>query len=310
MKKIICMALMCVITFSVCGCEKKEIDNSDSIVAESAENTEQIADENSDGEKLPARDREVDTETEFVFDDAGVLSDEEYESINTYTAWVAQTFRINASVVITDNIEEKSPEEFAKEYYERLYDGDGVLFLLNNDTNYDCLYRAGTPARFISDEDVQMLFAEISPVIIMEDYIGAVSDVWELAEIKIPQCVTDLTGEIDNEILKSADEILKEADDSGVFHIIYLTDSGELSLSDFTKKKFEKFYGNDSDGVMLVVNTDTGKSGFMCKGEYSYLEKSVSDIKEDVVNCFIKDENGDVSFDYEGVASAVISYIE
>ena len=41
---------------------------------------------------------------------------------------------------------------------------------MNNDTGNDCFYRKGFPSKFITDSDIEMLFAEISPMIVTGDY--------------------------------------------------------------------------------------------------------------------------------------------
>ena len=164
--------------FRSVGCD--EIKETNASISQTAEET---TSDQSPEEELSSRDREINTDTDFVFDDAGILSDGEYDSLNTYTAWIAETFKINAAVVITDDIGGKSPSEFAEEYYTGLYSGDGILFLLNNDTGNDYFYRKGVPAKFITAADIEMLCAGISPWIVTGDYIGAAERVLETAEL-------------------------------------------------------------------------------------------------------------------------------
>lgn len=72
---------------------------------------------------LAQRDRSADAETDFVFDDAGLLSESDYSKLNEYTAWLSETFKINAAVVTASDIGGKTPEEYASDYYNELYGG-------------------------------------------------------------------------------------------------------------------------------------------------------------------------------------------
>ena len=71
MKKLICTALLCLITVAFVGCN--EIKETNASVSESAaeKQNDNSSDESSE-EELRPRDREMNTDTDFVFDDAGV----------------------------------------------------------------------------------------------------------------------------------------------------------------------------------------------------------------------------------------------
>lgn len=274
MKKIIFAVVFCLLTASLVGCD--EIKETNASISETAEET---TSDQSPEEELNSHNREINTDTDFVFDDAGILSDGEYDSLNTYTARIAETFKINAAVVITDDIGGKSPSEFAEEYYAGLYSEDGILFLLNNDTGNDYFYRKGVPAKFITAADIEMLFAEISPWIVTGDYIGAAERVLETAELKLPEYITDRTGLLEKEEISGINSILKDAAGESSLNVFLVSSTGEQTTEDYAKAKFSQYYDSDSDSAMLVINISDSSSYVCASGNMTYLTDSQADIQ-------------------------------
>lgn len=308
MKKLICTALLCLITVAFVGCN--EIKETNASVSESA--AEKQNDNSSDEsyeEELRPRDREINTDTDFVFDDAGVLSADELENLNTYTAWLAKTFKINAAVVITDNIGDKEPDKYAEEYYNDLYSGDGILFLLNNDTNTDYIYRKGFPSKFIADDDIEMLFAEISPLLVKGDYMSAAKRVLETAELKLPEYITDKSGTLSKEEISELNGKLKDAAGENNLNI-YLTDTiGEQTMEDYAKEKFNEYYDKDSDSAMLVIDISDGNSFICTSGNMKYLSDSQEDIQKAVRSC-IKESDGKKTLDCMSAVDKLLTFIQ
>lgn len=308
MKKLICAVLLCLIAAAFVGCNETKETNA-SVSDSDAEGQNADFSDESSKEELKARDREIDTDKEFVFDEAGVLSDGEYDSLNTYTAWLAKAFKINAAVVITDDIEDKKPADFAEEYYSDLYSGDGILFLLNNDTNTDYVYRRGFPSKFISDSDVEMLFAEISPWIVKGDYVAAAERVLEMTEQKLPEYITDKSGKLSKEEISELSGKLKEAAGDNGFNVMLINSTGEQSVEDFAKEKFNEYYEKDSDSAMLVINTSDGDSFICTSGNMKYLSESQEDIQKAVKSC-LKESDGEETVDCSAAVDKLLEYIQ
>lgn len=309
MKKIICTALLFLLAAAFAGCN--EIKETNGSAADSAaESLNEDLSGGSSKEELKARDREVDTDKEFVFDDAGVLGEAEYDSINTYAAWLAKTFKINAAVVITNDIEDKEPAEFAKEYYSALYSGDGILFLLNNDTNTDYVYRQGFPSKFISDDDIEMLFAEISPWIIKGDYASAAERVLETAEGKLPEYFTDKSGILSKEEISELNEKLKDAAGENGLNVYLVNDIGEQSIEEYSNKKFIDYYAESSDSnAMFVINTANGDCFVCTSGSMGYLSDSQEDIQKAVKSC-IKESDGKKILDCMSAVDKILTFVQ
>lgn len=299
MKKLLYILILgCFITISVgCSNEKASDTLSESEAVETA--TEQ------EKKPLESRVREIDTENTCVYDDSLVLTDAEYDSLNSYTAWFSQTFKINAAIVLTDDIGDSSPEEFAKNYYENYYSGDGLLFLINNDTGNDYLYRKGVPAKLISDSDTQMLYAEISPMLALEEYSAAAGKVLETAETLLPEHFTDRTGKLDAEKINSIDQYIRENSDENIC-IYYVSGTGDEKIEDFSQKRLDMFYEENTDAALLVIDGTNGNNYLCLSGNMNYLSDSRAEITKAVKDCFDK-ENG---MDIEEAAKSFMEFVE
>ena len=281
MKKLICTALLCLITVAFVGCN--EIKETNASVSESAaeKQNDNSSDESSE-EELRPRD----------------------------TAWLAKTFKINAAVVITDNIGDKEPDKYAEEYYNDLYSGDGILFLLNNDTNTDYIYRKGFPSKFIADDDIEMLFAEISPLLVKGDYMSAAKRVLETAELKLPEYITDKSGTLSKEEISELNGKLKDAAGENGLNVYLVNDIGEQSIEDYANEKFNDYYAvSSSSNAMLVINTANGDCFVCTSGSMGYLSDSQEDIQKAVRSC-IKESDGKKTLDCMSAVDKLLTFIQ
>ncbi len=309
MKKLICAALLCLIAAVFVSCNEIKETNGSISGSDSVKQNDDSSNESSE-EELRPRDREINTDKDFVFDDAGVLSANELKNLNTYTAWLAKTFKINAAVVITDNIGDKEPDKYAEEYYSDLYSGDGFLFLLNNDTNTDYIYRKGFPSKFITDDDIEMLFSEISPLLVKEDYISAVKYVLETAEKKLPEYFTDKSGILSKEEISELNEKLKETAGENGLNVYLVNDIGEQSIEEYSNKKFIDYYAESSDSnAMFVINTANGDCFVCTSGSMGYLSDSQEDIQKAVKSC-IKESDGKKILDCMSAVDKILTFVQ
>lgn len=309
MKKLICAALLCLITAVFVSCNEIKETNGSISGSDSVKQNDDSSNESSE-EELRPRDREINTDKDFVFDDAGVLSANELKNLNTYTAWLAKTFKINAAVVITDNIGDKEPDKYAEEYYSGLYSGDGFLFLLNNDTNTDYIYRKGFPSKFITDDDIEMLFSEISPLLVKEDYISAVKYVLETAEKKLPEYFTDKSGILSKEEISELNEKLKETAGENGLNVYLVNDIGEQSIEEYSNEKFIDYYAESSDSnAMFVINTANGDCFVCTSGSMGYFSDSQEDIQKAVKSC-IKESDGKKILDCMSAVDKILTFVQ
>ncbi|MGN0614440.1 MAG: TPM domain-containing protein [Porcipelethomonas sp.] len=257
-------------------------------------------------EQLKPRDREADTDSQYVFDDGGILSDGEYDSLNSYAAWLSRTFKINAAVVLTDDIGGSEPADYAKNCYESNYTGDGILFLINNDTKEDYLYRRGFTAGFMTDSETQMLFAEISPMLALGEYVTAAERVLEKAELSLPEYFTDRSGTLRTEEIAAYNDALEQAAGENSLNIYYVKGTGEEEMEDFAKKRFGVFYDSGADAAMLTVAADNGDVYLSASGSLEYMLDSKADIESAVKECY----NEETGFDMAKAVERFIGFAE
>lgn len=287
------------------GCDKIE----DKPVNNDAEISEQLSAAEETEPTLPERDRTIDTSKEFVIDDAKVLSSSDYDALNEYTAWLSKTFKINAAVVIADDIGDKTAEEYTNDYYTELYGGsNGVMFLVNNDTGKDYILRKGAPSLFISDSDIEMLFSEISPLLVTGNYKDAINRTLELIELYLPEFAIDRTNKMSAEEITAVNDILSGASGEGEsLSMIFIGDIGEKEISDYAKEQSEKYFGDGESSVIMVVNTQSGEYYICSQGDMSSLEKNQSDIKDSVLGC-ITEKDGKKSFNFTAAADIFVNF--
>ncbi|MGN0620397.1 MAG: TPM domain-containing protein [Porcipelethomonas sp.] len=313
-KKII--SLLCAVTClgMLCGC-MDEIQNSaesnkEESVSEASESAlkEEISDEKI--EKILS-----DNDKFHIFDLCGSLDSSEFSETNTYALRISDDKRINACALITDDLDGKEPSEYAKEYYEKLYDSTpGFLFLVNNDTGNDYIYTSGFVSRFITDDTKKSLLADISPLLVTGKVYDSIITAFDTFSELLPENVIDRTGKLSYEEIVSLDTKLGEYS-SGDEDIVMLivNDVEDDMLTACAEDAYEGIiqYSPDGprEGAILIVNPDTG--GFSMTGYGKY---------EDIISCTVsagdafssfcsKTENGK-SYDFEGAADEFLKILD
>ncbi len=326
MKKILCIILMGCLMASAVGCssdsqttdgkaadelgisrEEKDEKNEDN---DEKDNDKSEKDGKNEEEQKDDNDTEIDkgikTEDMHVYDEAELFDEAKLDDINSYCAWLAKTFKINVAVATTSDIGDSEPSDYAKHVYESNYSGDGILFLINNDTGNDYFYRRGVPSKFISDSNIQMLFSEISPMLAMEDYSAAAGLALEEAEERLPQYFTDRTGNIEKDTISELNKHIEENAGENSINVYYVVGIGDDSIEDFAKKRFEMFYDDSENAAMLVINGENGENFLNTSGSMKYLEESSSDINKAVKSCYSKN-NG---MDLENAVKKFMGFVE
>ena len=82
----------------------------------------------------PFTERNVEsTDGTYVFDNAGILSSQDFKACNDYAGWLYREKLINPAVVTVNDLKGKAPYDYAAEQYNKLYEGkgSGLLILIN-----------------------------------------------------------------------------------------------------------------------------------------------------------------------------------
>jgi hypothetical protein len=140
----------------------------------------------------------------YVFDECGVLSEEELAKYNAYLTEISDTRLICTAAVITENLDGASPEGFAEAYYRTLYgeETSGFLLLINNDTGEDIFYTSGVCSTYISQADISLAIAKATPYLVEESYAGAMDILLPLGEM-VPLYVLDRSGTLSQETVNT-----------------------------------------------------------------------------------------------------------
>lgn len=295
MKKILCLLLICCLSVSAAGCTDKSKTTGGKAADELNVSDDNSSKNDSEEETSENRDIDIYTDNKYIYDAAGVFSDAQSDDINSYCAWISKTFKINAAVASTDDLGDSETADYAKNIYESNYSGDGILFLINNDTENDYFYRTGVPEKFISNSDIQMLFSEISPILALEDYSSAAELALEEAENLLPEYFTDRTGTLEKTEISAYNESIKEKAGENKINIYYVIGTGEQNIQDFAAERFEWFYETDENTAMLVINGENGENALCLSGSMNYLSENQNEIQKTVKSCYDKKEGMDLN---------------
>ncbi len=132
---------------------------------------------------LPPAERVQDADAaQHLFDECSVLK--ETAALEETAAALAEQYGIRIAVVITQELCGLSPDAFAAEYYHALHgnENSGFLVLINNETNRDTVYTAGTCAQFVTQPEIALAIAQATPFLAEGEYDTAVKRLLQLGE--------------------------------------------------------------------------------------------------------------------------------
>ena len=134
----------------------------------------------------------------YVFDELGVLTEEERGKFDKYLAWLSDQRQMNAAAVITDSLGGETPEAFARDYYRTLFDADstGFLLLINNDSGKDIVYCEGACKQFLADPSLQI--SQATPLLVEGNYADALEILLPVGEV-MPDRVLDRADALSDE---------------------------------------------------------------------------------------------------------------
>ena len=117
----------------------------------------------------------------YIIDDYGYLSEYEKEKINSEAEVFSKISGFNIMIAITDDIGTPKTDSHTVEYADDLYDAycgintDGILLLINNDTEYDYISTSGACINYYSDYRIEMILDYIYGYIVNESFADAAS---------------------------------------------------------------------------------------------------------------------------------------
>lgn len=115
----------------------------------------------------------------LVFDEAGLLSNEQITSLETEANQLSESYNMDIVITTTNDAQGKSPREYADDYFD--YGGfgvgtdfDGILFLIDMDNREAYISTSGIGIRYLTDERIERILDEVFESGLSDgDYYGA-----------------------------------------------------------------------------------------------------------------------------------------
>ena len=190
MRKFFCISAVLAILLT--GCHKKaeepvavvdpEILNAPETMPEFQTETESLR------ETVPIAERAsvlVNSETLHILDECQVLPEDAFQAYNDYLNDFSDSCEVNAFLVITEHLDGYTPQQFAESFYRSVSNAeypDGILFLINNDTNQDYVFTAGRCCQAVSQEQINTVLSGATYDLINQNYTGALNQILSLCQ--------------------------------------------------------------------------------------------------------------------------------
>ena len=115
------------------------------------------------------------SEESRVFDYDNSLSDEEEKMLDESIREAEQKYGLNIAIVITDDLGTKSSMVYADDFYDDMFgiNTDGILFLMDNDTQWDHISTSGRAISMYSESYIDRMFSAVTPALKRGSYFEA-----------------------------------------------------------------------------------------------------------------------------------------
>lgn len=233
----------------------------------------------------------------YIYDNAKVLSQEDFSNCNNYAEWLYKNCLINVAVVTTDSIGDMTPAKYAETSYNDLYGngGNGLLLLINNDTNEDYLYKTGTCSYQISQDDEASAFYTATAEIVNGDYKSAILRLLGLGEAS--QFVLDEAGVLSYDEINSLAQSCAELDFP--VSLITVNNHSALSNADLCRDYFQRRFSDES-GIIILLDVNSKSIEFQADSSHSVA------LQNSVANALSLASTGD----YSGALSTIVNSLK
>ncbi len=272
----------------LCSCSGKKTEKADIIAAasdtEATSSSDEFSEENTMDSEIyteikpesvvPDLDKKVTESGKLIYDNAGLLDDASCKKCSEYLNELYSRYMINSAVVTTNDLGGRSVHEYAAEAYDDIFGagGNGLLLLINNDTNEDYLYKAGACSQFISEDDETSAFYSATREIVGGDYESAILRIMNLGE-RCPENIFDYASVFTNEEVSGLEETIK----SGGKEISFVTVNNTDNDSELIKTLYKRRYINGG-GCLIMLDINTKKlTAYSDSNVPSDIAKSVSE---------------------------------
>lgn len=125
-------------------------------------------------------------ENYHVYDLDESLTTEEENLLAAKQMELEENLGLNIAIVITDNLEGKSSEEYADDFYDQFFgiNTDGILLLLDNYSSWDHISTSGKAIGMYSDAYIDKIFSAMNSSLKRGDYYKAADKFLDLLEVR------------------------------------------------------------------------------------------------------------------------------
>lgn len=263
MKKISVMIFLAALTVAAGGCSLKKTDKApDEPVsvteAETTIATEAVtstsASETTTAPAVPD-DKLEPASGKYLYDLAHLIDDNSEKEINSYLEKLYRQYMLNAAVVTVSDLHDKAVYTYAAEAYFEIYggEGNGLLFLINNDTFEDHLYKTGSCTHMITDTDEKSLLFTATENIVGGDYISAIQSIMNLGE-KCPSHVFDNASVFSADDIKAIETALSANTQTNIAIVAEDSIPAGKDQKKYAEELFKRHFA-DGKGVLFLIDT-------------------------------------------------------
>ena len=217
------------------------------------------------------------TDGTYVFDKAGILSSEDSKACNDYAGWLYSQKLINAAVITTNDLNGKTPYDYAADEFGEIYEGkgSGLVILINNATNEDIVYRTGSCLTNIRQTSENNALYWETKEIIAGDYRKGIMRLLQLGEL-CPAHFIDNGQIFGYEDIRRFEKAFSDVKED--ITILATRNGSKTPNEDILKAYYSRKY-KDGKGIMLMLDTESGSViAYSAEQLPSRLEKVMKDV--------------------------------
>lgn len=126
-----------------------------------------------------------------VYDEAGLLTAEEKETLNTLAQSCEENWDLNFLAVTTEDTEGKTAQTYADEFYDSWFpestEEDGVLYLIDMEHREIYISTSGLAQRYLTDQRITYILDDAYGYAAVGDYYGTFRSFFENTEYYLQQ---------------------------------------------------------------------------------------------------------------------------
>ena len=189
----------------------------------------------------------------YIYDYAQILSDDEKTEIENYIKSISAEKMINAAVMTVSSSGDSTSADYAKDLFEQLYDnaGNGLVFVLNNDTKYDYLLKTGVCDTMIDTNTLNSALFSATEMFVKGEYKNGIMHMLSLADM-CPSHIFDEIGVYSAEELQFIENRLSGS--SKDISVILTANISDISDYDLCKIWHDRRYP-EGNGYMILLNS-------------------------------------------------------